>query len=90
MIGGMKDPARQMSILIYCIQLAGQANIMVERAFSDRLHDGDITNMVTQLTAETNVFYGHFFDSFDRSSSNIEPLAIQLAVLQGMRDRGEI
>jgi len=45
---------------------------------------------VTQLTAETNVFYGHFFDSFDRSSSNIEPLAIQIAVLQGMRDRGEI
>jgi hypothetical protein len=90
MIGGMKDPARQMSILIYCIQLAGQAIIMAERSFSDRLHDADITNMVTQLTAETNVFYGHFFDSFDRSSSNIEPLAIQLAVLQRMRDRGEI
>jgi len=90
MIGGMKDPARQMSILTYCIQLAGQAIIMAERSFSDRLHNADITNMVTQLTAETNVFYGHFFDSFDRSSSNIEPLAIQIAVLQGMRDRGEI
>jgi len=90
MIGGMKDPARQMSILIYCVQLAGQAIIMAERAFSDRLHDADIANMVTQLTAETNVFYGHFFDTFDRSSSNIEPLVIQLAVLQRMRDRGEI
>lgn len=90
MIGGMKDQARQMSILIYCIQLAGQAIVMVERAFSDRLHDVDITNMVTKLTAETNVFYGQFLDSFDRTSSNVEPLEIQLAVLQTMRDRGEI
>ena len=78
------------AIMRSSIQLAGQAIVMAERAFSDRLHDVDITNMVTQMTAETNVFYGHFFDSFDRSSSNIEPLVVQLAVLQGMRDRGEI
>ncbi len=90
MIGGMKDPARQMSILIYCIQLAGQAIVKTERAFSDRLHDVDITNMVTQLTADTNAFYGRFFDLFNRSSVDIEPLNIQIAVLQRMRDRGEI
>jgi hypothetical protein len=90
MVGGMKDPARQMSILIYCIQLAGQAIIATERAFADRLHDLDITNMVTQLTADTNMFYGHFFDLFDRSSVDMEPLNVQFAVLQQMRDRGEI
>jgi hypothetical protein len=55
MIGGMKDIARQMSILIYCIQLASQAILMAEQGFSDRLHDPDITNIVTQLTAETNI-----------------------------------
>jgi hypothetical protein len=90
MIGGMQDPARQMSILIYCIQLGGQAVVMTQRAFADRLHDLDITNMVTKLTADTNAFYGHFLDSFDFSSVDIEPLAIQIAVLQRMRDRGEI
>ena len=90
MIGGMKDAARQMSILIYCIQLAGQAIIMTESAFKDRLDDADIATMITTLTAETNVFYGHFFDSFDRSVGNIEPLAVQMEVLQRMRDRGEI
>jgi hypothetical protein len=90
MIGGMKDSARQMSILIYCIQLGGQAIVMTERAFSDRLHDLDITNMVTELTADTNRFYGHFLDSFDRSSVNLAPLKIQIAVLQKMRARGEI
>ena len=67
MIGGMKNSARQMSILIYCIQLGGQAIVMTERAFADRLHDLDITNMVTNLTADTNAFYGHFLDSFDGS-----------------------
>ena len=90
MIGGTKDSARQMSILIYCIQLGGQAIVMTERAFTDRLHDLDITNMVTQLTADTNKFYGHFLDSFDRSLSSMEPLKIQIAVLQRMRDHGEI
>jgi hypothetical protein len=90
MIGGMKDSARQMSILIYCIQLGGQAIVMTERAFADRLHDLDITNMVTKLTADTNVFYGHFLDSFDGSSVDMEPLKVQIAVLQRMRDRGEI
>jgi hypothetical protein len=45
MIGGMKDPARQMSILIYCIQLGGQAIVMTQKAFADRLHDLDILNM---------------------------------------------
>jgi hypothetical protein len=89
-IGGIKDSARQMSILIYCIQLGGQAIVMTERAFADRLHDLDITNMVTKLTADTNVFYGHFLDSFDRSSSDMEPLKVQISVLQQMRDRGEI
>jgi aminoglycoside phosphotransferase len=79
-----------MSILIYCIQLGGQAIVMTERAFADRIHDLDITNMVTKLTADTNVFYGHFLDSFDRSSSDMEPLKVQIAVLQRMRDRGEI
>jgi hypothetical protein len=90
MIGGMKDSARQMSILIYCIELGRQAIVMAERAFAERLHDLDIANMVTQLTADTNTFYGHFLDSFDRSSGNMEPLKIHIAVLQGMRDRGEI
>jgi hypothetical protein len=90
MVGGMKDSARQMSILIYCIQLGGQAIVMVERAFADRLHDLDITNMVTQLTADTNMFYGHFLDSFDRSLGNMEPLKIQIAVLERMRDLSEI
>jgi len=90
MIGGMKDSARQMSILIFCIQLGGQAIIMTERAFSDRLHDLDITNMVTKLTADTNAFYGNFLDSFDGSSVDMEPLKVQMAVLQQMRDRGDI
>ena len=90
MIGGMKDAARQMSILIYCIQLAGQAIIMTESAFKERLDDVDIATMITTLTAETNVFYGHFFNSFDRSVANMEPLAVQMEVLQRMRDRGEI
>ena len=90
MIGGMRDSARQMSILIYCIQLGGQAIVMTERVFADRLHDLDITNMVTKLTAETNAFYRHFLDSFDGSSVDMEPLKVQIAVLQRMRDRGEI
>ena len=90
MIGGMKDPARQMSILIYCIQLGGQAIVMTQKAFADRLHDLDITNMVTDLTSDTNVFYVHFLDSFDRSSLDMEPLKIPIAVLQRMRDRGDI
>jgi len=90
MIGGMKDSARQMSILIYCIQLGGQAIVRTEQAFADRLHDLDITNMVTKLNADTSAFYGHFLDSFDGSSVDMEPLKIQIAVLQRMRDRGEI
>jgi len=90
MMGGMKDPARQMSILIYCIQLAGQGIIMTQKTFADRLHDVDITDMVTKLTADTNIFYGHFFDSFDRSSVDMEPLNIIVAVLQVMRERREI
>jgi hypothetical protein len=90
MIGGMKDPARQMSILIYCIQLGGQAIVMTERAFADRLHDVDITNLVTKLTADTNAFYGHLLDCFNESSIDMKPLEVQIAVLKKMRDRGEI
>jgi hypothetical protein len=46
--------------------------------------------MVTKLTADTNAFYGNFLDSFDGSSVDMEPLKVQMAVLQQMRDRGDI
>jgi hypothetical protein len=90
MIGGMKDPTRQKSILIYCIQLGGQAIAMTQRAFADRFHDLDIANMVTKLTSDTNALYNHFLDSFDRSSVDMEPLKPPIAVLQRMHDCGEI
>ena len=89
-LGGVKDRVRQTSVLIYCIQLAGNGIVKAQSAFTDRLDDVDITEMVTKLTNETNIFYGHFLDRFDRSNVDMEPLEIVISVLQKMRDRGEI
>jgi hypothetical protein len=48
-------------------------------------HDVDITEIVTNLMDTTNVFYCHFFDTFDRSNIDMEPLKIVMEVLQSMR-----
>jgi len=89
MIGGTREPARQVSILIYCILVTTQAIIKAATVFEDRLNPEDVTHLVTSTTEDCFAFFGRFLDSVDRSKDDITSLEVILASWQKMRDDGQ-
>jgi hypothetical protein len=66
-LGGKREPARQISILIYCILVTTQALIKAVPAFGDRLNPEDLTQMIMSTNQQCASFFGRFLDSVDRS-----------------------
>jgi hypothetical protein len=89
-IGGRRDPARQVSILIYCILVTTQAIIKSATVFEDRLNPTDVTQLVTAASEDCSTFFRRFLDSVDRSKDDVAPLEIILASWQKMRDKGQL
>ncbi len=89
-VGGRKEPARQISILIYCILVTTQAIIKAATAFEDRLNAEDVTQLVTSATNDCFGFFGRFLDSIDRSKDDVAPLETILASWQEMREKGQL
>jgi hypothetical protein len=90
MLGGRREPARQVSILIYCILVTTQAIVKSATVFEDRLNPEDVTQLVTSATKKCFSFYGRFLDSVDRSKDDVAPLEIILASWQAMREKGQL
>ena len=88
MIGGMRNPARQVSVLIYCILVTTQAIIKVATAFQDRLNIHDVTQLMTSATQDCSSFFGRFLDSIDRSTQDISSLEVILTSWTKMREAG--
>jgi hypothetical protein len=87
-IGGIKDPARQVSILIYCILVSSQAIIKVANAFEEKLDPRDVTQLVTSTTRDCFAFFGRFLDSIDGSKEDITSLEVILESWRKMREDG--
>lgn len=90
MVGGRKEPARQVSILIYCILVTTKAITDVATVFEDRLNPEDVTQLVTSTAEDCFAFFRRFLDSVDRSKDNVAPLEIILASWQDMREKGQL
>ena len=90
MVGGMRDPARQVSILIYCILITTQAIIKAANIFEDRLNPEDVTQLVTSTTRECFALFGDLLDSVDPSKEDITSLEIILSSWRAMRESGEL
>jgi len=90
MLGGRRDPARQVSILIYCILVTTQAIIKCATVFEDRLNPTDVTLLVTATADDCSAFYRRFLDTVDRSKDDVSPLEIILESWQTMRERGQL
>jgi len=88
MFGGVREPARQVSVLIYCILVTTQAIIKAATVFEDRLNPQDVTQLVASATDDCFAFFGRFLDSVDRSKDDITSLEIILASWQKMREDG--
>jgi hypothetical protein len=89
-IGGVRDPARQVSILIYCILVITQAIIKTASAFEDKLNPQDVAQLVTSTTKECFAFFNKFLDSTDPSKEDIKSLKVILASWQKMRENGQL
>jgi hypothetical protein len=89
-LGGKRESARQISILIYCILVTTQAIIKAASAFEDRLNAEDLTQMIISTNQECTSFFGRFLDTVDRSKEDVAPLEIILASWQRMRENGQL
>jgi len=90
MVGGRKEPARQVSILIYCILVTTKAITDTATVFEDRLNPEDVTQLVTSTADDCFAFFRRFLDSVDRSKDNVAPLEIILASWQDLREKGHL
>jgi len=90
MLGGRRDPARQVSILIYCILVTAQAIIKCANVFEDRLNPTDVAQLVTSVNNDCSAFFRRFLDSVDRSKESVGPLEVILASWESMRKNGQL
>ena len=90
MIGGTRDPTRQVSILIYCILITTQAIIKAATIFEDRLNVEDVTQLVTSSTEACFSFFRRILDAVDKTKEDLTPLEEILASWQRMRENGQL
>lgn len=89
-LGGRRDPARQVSIVIYCILVMTQALIRAVEVFEDRLNAEDTTKLVSSTNRECAAFFGRFLDSVGQMDEDLTPLRTILSSWQAVRDKGPL
>jgi hypothetical protein len=85
-MGGISDPGREISILMYCVMITNFGIMKAVQVFIDRLNTEDILQMVLGVTDSTLGFFTQFFSSVDGLKIDKGPLELLLAAWIEMRE----